>query len=283
MKLLLLPLLAAASFAELTTAKLHAEPTPYPENLEEMPGKGQIKIHPWYVENRVFFWSQRGNKQGAVVVAGDSLVGNDKGLETAFPDIMLANRGIGGDVSRGLLFRFQEDVLDLQPRTVVLLIGTNDLSAHTKPADTISNLAEILAMAEKNNPPVPVILCTIPQRNVPQAPLKEGALAELNGKIKELANDNVRILDLHTLFSQADGSLDPQYFQADQLHFSDQGYARFHQELRKMLVSRRAESSSLAAPPPGTGAWTQAFNEDFNGTALWNTGLQWTSVINNEL
>jgi len=35
-----------------------------------------------------------------------------------------ANRGISGDVTRGVLYRMKEDVLDLNPKAVVLLIGT---------------------------------------------------------------------------------------------------------------------------------------------------------------
>ena len=75
----------------------------------------------------------------------------------------MANRGIGGDVSRGLLFRFKEDVLDLHPKAVVLLIGTNDLRKQDT-TDTISNIAAMLEMAEKQDASPPVILCQIPPR-----------------------------------------------------------------------------------------------------------------------
>src|SRR2546428_7879655 len=119
------------------------------------------------VQKRAYFWQFRDKKQGAVVFAGDSLTGNWGELEKAFPKLNVANRGIGGDVSRGLLFRFQEDVLDLNPKAVVILIGSNYLSARQAPADTISNIADILEIAVKQNAALPIVLCKNPPPRSP--------------------------------------------------------------------------------------------------------------------
>ena len=54
---------------------------------------------------------------------GDSLTGGWKNLAKDFPKLKVANRGLGGDVSRGALFRFKEDALDLNPKAVVIEIG----------------------------------------------------------------------------------------------------------------------------------------------------------------
>src|SRR4051812_11268530 len=105
-------------------------PTPFPDANDEhaWAGTGPIRVHPWMRDNRAWFWSQRAAAQGSVVFVGDSLTGNWKAeaMKAAFPTLKIANRGIGGDVSRGGLFRLREDVLDLKPRAMVLLIGTND-------------------------------------------------------------------------------------------------------------------------------------------------------------
>src|SRR4051812_50114184 len=105
-------------------------PTPFPDAGDERAwaGTGPIRVHPWMRDNRAWFWSQRAAAQGSVVFVGDSLTGNWKAeaMKAAFPGMRIANRGIGGDVSRGGLFRLREDVLDLKPRAMVLLIGTND-------------------------------------------------------------------------------------------------------------------------------------------------------------
>lgn len=61
-----------------------------------------IRVFGWMVDNRKWFWTQREKDQGAAMFVGDSLAGNWKGEEMAkaFPKLKVANRGIGGDVSR---------------------------------------------------------------------------------------------------------------------------------------------------------------------------------------
>jgi lysophospholipase L1-like esterase len=45
----------------------------------------------------------------------------------------IANRGISGDTTRGMLIRLEADVLALQPKAVVMLMGTNDLEEGAEP------------------------------------------------------------------------------------------------------------------------------------------------------
>jgi lysophospholipase L1-like esterase len=184
-------------------------------------------------ENRQAFWRERVVKQHAVVFVGDSLIGGWKSLERDFPGIKVANRGIGGDVSRGLVFRWKEDVLDLDPKAVVVLIGTNDLSAHQATDATAANIALLLDSVAQRDPAVPVVLCTLPPRNDPRAPIANPTLFELNRKIEALAagRQNVVLLNLYTMFATADGAPDEYYFQNDRLHLNPAAYGRWHEAL----------------------------------------------------
>jgi lysophospholipase L1-like esterase len=212
-------------------------PTPYPANDADWPGKGVIRKFGWMVDNRNYFWTQREKDQGAIVFCGDSLTGNWKDMAKAFPKYKVANRGIGGDVSRGLLFRFQEDALDLNPKAVVILVGTNDLTAHGSPADTVSNLAQMIAMAQKKNPDLPVILCTTPPSDNPKAPTKPGARQDLNARIAKLAGEqkNVTLCDLYPVMAEADGKPVAEYFASDRLHLAAPGYAKWSQTITPLL------------------------------------------------
>lgn len=218
-------------------------PTPFPENDQDWPGKGVIRKFGFMVGERKAFWEHRQKDQEAVVFVGDSLTGGWKSLARDFPKLKVANRGLGGDVSRGLLFRFQEDVLDLNPKAVVICIGNNDLTAMGRPADMLSNLADTLAMAENVRPGMPVVLCSIPSSANPKAPVKANDRKAMNEGIRKMAleHKNTRFCDLFTAAAEADGSPKPEYFAADKLHLSDAGHARWAELLTPIFVELKLQ------------------------------------------
>lgn len=215
-------------------------PTPFPGNdSADWLGKGVVRVFPWMTDNRNYFWSQRDQSQNAIVFVGDSLTGNWGNLAKSFPDLKVANRGIGGEVTRGTLFRFKEDVLDLNPRAIVLMIGTNDLSALESPNDALSNLSDILDMVQADAPAVPLILCTIPPRLSKEAPIDNARLLEYNQGITNLATGRkqVTLLDLYLLFLQAGTDQpDPQYFKPDKMHFGEAGYLKWKGALDEVFA-----------------------------------------------
>lgn len=218
-------------------------PSPYPQAAKDWPGEGVIRVFGWMKQNRDSFWKQRERKQNAWVLAGDSLLGNWKTSERDLAPTPIANRAIGGDVSRGLLFRFQEDVLDLHPRGIVLLIGGNDLSARQQTDQTARNIDRMLQAVRSQDAHLPVIVCTLPPRNSEKAPIEQSELVQLNASIRELAQkyDNVELLDLHPLFATGDGRPQSQLLAADRLHIGVAGY-----EVLGRALKAKIESMSVA-------------------------------------
>ncbi len=226
----------AADVASPTTAAASG-PTPYPKDAKDWPGQGAIRVFGYMNDNRKWFWTEREKKQGSVVFAGDSLVGGWTTLAKDLTGIPVANRGIGGEPSRGLLFRFQEDVLDLHPRAIVLVTGANDLSALQDIQQTRSNLVAMIDMAQRAAPNVPIVVCTMPPRDNPQAPVDPKQLIGLNKLIASLADRrrNVVILDLYAALADPDGSPHPEYFAPDKLHLSAVGHEKFKEALLPLL------------------------------------------------
>jgi lysophospholipase L1-like esterase len=236
-------LIALVTSSSIGAAHLKAAdgPTPYPDpkNESAWPGKGPIRVFGWMVDNRKYFWTQREKDQGAVVFVGDSLTGNWNGklMAKLFAGMKVANRGIGGDVSRGVLFRFREDVLDLKPRAVVLCIGTNDLSAHADPAIIEQNIAAILEQARATDPAMPIVLCQVPPRDSVAAPTVPGALADLNARIAKLAEgkEHVAILDLYTPLATPEGKPIEKFFKSDRIHLADPGYEKWAELIKPVF------------------------------------------------
>jgi lysophospholipase L1-like esterase len=212
-------------------------PTPYPTRAEDWPGTGVVRQFGWMKDNRAYFWSQRDKSQGSIVFAGDSLTATWKTLGADFAGARVANRGIGGDVSRGLLFRFEEDVLALHPKAIVILIGINDLTAKQPASATLANIRSMLELKQSQQPAVPVVLCTVPPSANPKAPVDEQQRRLLNDGLRKIAKETklVSIVDLFAATATADNVPDVRYFNTDQLHLSPAGHARWKQALLPAL------------------------------------------------
>src|SRR6476660_2498547 len=109
-----------------------------PDTDDGLPGEGPIRRYDWFrrlwTERRTRWASRVEQDRNAVVLLGDSITqGWGEDFSYWFPGMKMANRGISGDTTRGVLIRVQEDVLTLQPQAVVLLIGTNDLEEKASP------------------------------------------------------------------------------------------------------------------------------------------------------
>jgi lysophospholipase L1-like esterase len=88
--------------------------------------------------------------ENRVVFFGDSITDIWK-LEDYFPDKPYLNRGIGGQTTPQMLVRFRQDVINLQPKVVVILAGTNDIAGNTGPMrneDIEANYASLAELAK---------------------------------------------------------------------------------------------------------------------------------------
>jgi lysophospholipase L1-like esterase len=66
------------------------------------------------------------------VFFGDSITDMWK-LEDSFPGKPYVNRGISGQTTAQMLIRFRPDVINLHPKLVLILAGTNDIAGNTGP------------------------------------------------------------------------------------------------------------------------------------------------------
>jgi lysophospholipase L1-like esterase len=85
--------------------------------------------------------------ENRVVFFGDSITDIWK-LEEYFPGKPYLNRGIGGQTTPQMLVRFRQDVVDLHPKLVVILAGTNDIAGNTGPMRLEDIEADYASLAE---------------------------------------------------------------------------------------------------------------------------------------
>ena len=94
--------------------------------------------------------------EARVVFMGDSITDSwdDPKFGGFFPGKPYIDRGISGQTTPQMLIRFRADVIDLRPKVVVILAGTNDLAGNTGPmtlAEIEGNLASMAELAKANS------------------------------------------------------------------------------------------------------------------------------------
>lgn len=82
-----------------------------------------------------------------VIFYGDSITDGWK-LDAYFPGKGYINRGISGQTTPQMLIRFRQDVIDLSPKVIVILAGTNDIAGNTGPMTLDQVEANYASMAE---------------------------------------------------------------------------------------------------------------------------------------
>lgn len=122
--------------------------------LQEQMLKAQTKLNDWAELNR---YSEANLKllppkkgENRVVFIGDSITDlwDEKGFGGFFPGKPYINRGISGQTTPQILLRFRQDVVRLDPKIVVILAGTNDLSGNTGPMTIDQSYQNLISMAE---------------------------------------------------------------------------------------------------------------------------------------
>ena len=206
----------------------------------QCPGAGPMQSGLWFRklwETRRSEWDKsKEADQGAVVFFGDSITQGWGTLAQDFPKLKVANRGISGDTTRGLLTRIQGDVLDVKPRAVSLLIGTNDLDQGGSPETVAENMKAIIAALHKANPKMPVILNKV----MPRGPKKDRNFPELISKLNALCeaafkgDPLVTFHDTYALFVNAEQSVNKDEF-PDLLHPNGVGYAKWTTALQPIF------------------------------------------------
>jgi len=101
--------------------------------------------------------------EARVVFMGDSITDSwGRNYGQFFPGKPYLNRGISGQTTPQMLVRFRPDVINLQPKAVVILAGTNDISGNTGPEsleDIQNNLQSMVDLARANG--IKVVMASV--------------------------------------------------------------------------------------------------------------------------
>lgn len=224
-------------------AQRSSESLAIPDTDDGLPGVGPIRRYDWFRnlwnEKRKQWASRIQADQDSVVFLGDSITqGWGDNMGDSFPGLKVANRGISGDTTRGMLLRLDQDVLALKPKALVMLMGTNDLEEGADAASIAQNIELMLKTIQKHNPALPVTLCRVfPASASKKRPADQ--IQAINTAIANVAKNfsQVTLVDTWTLFADEKGDAKPAEF-PDLLHPNPAGYSKWAAAIRPILASQ---------------------------------------------
>jgi len=190
--------------------------------------------------NDDFYYLKRYSKENAllpkpvkgenrIVFLGDSITEFwlDE-LPSFFDGRSFINRGISGQITPQMLGRFDQDVISLNPNSLHILAGTNDIAGNTGDMtlnETVENIRLMIHLAKANTIQVylgAVLPAEVFNWRASVRPLNQ--IIELNKQLQLLSKmEGIIFIDYHTAMRNEIGGLNPDLAD-DGVHPNKEGY-----------------------------------------------------------
>jgi lysophospholipase L1-like esterase len=184
-------------------------------------------------------------RQGNIdlLLDGDSItdwwVQNDENkamFQKYFGNIRTANFAIAGDTTQGVLWGLHNgEGQGLQPKAIMLMIGTNNTNVNTAP-EIAEGIGAIVLEMRHDFPDAKILLLGIFPRSSPRDPVRE-KIADINRIVSRLDDQkHVFYLDIGGKFLDENGVFLPDSFRPDNLHPMAKGYDIWGQAVQAKLA-----------------------------------------------
>lgn len=181
-------------------------------------------------------YSSRLLDEPSVVFTGSSSIRKWETLEKDLDDLSLINTGFGGSHMSDLLYYLDELVINYQPKKVFIYEGDNDVAFGTL-TDSILWAADQVAQRIHQLFPT----CEIYFLAAKPSPARwsfTSSYHDLNTALRNYCDRNERLhyIDVWTPLLNASDYPESDFYVADSLHLSDQGYAVWTKIIEKYLA-----------------------------------------------
>jgi len=175
---------------------------------------------------------------GDIVFLGNSITSGGKDWSKRLKHPNIRNRGIGGDVTDGVLARIDE-IIYFKPKAVFLLIGINDLWNNNSPnnpsAEYIANnIIQIAQVINAETPKTKIYVQTVLPIEKEQY---KTSILKVNEIIKANEKENpYQIVDLYSIFVNENGLIRKE-LSTDGIHLNEKGYDAWVEFIKPIIYS----------------------------------------------
>jgi lysophospholipase L1-like esterase len=159
--------------------------------------------------------------------------------EKYFGQWKVANFGIAGDTTQGVLFRLRDgEGTGIKPRAIMLMIGTNNTGRNSA-AEIAEGIGAVVLELQKDFPEARILLLAVFPRGRANDPVRN-TIADINKTIAKLDDGKkVFYLDIGKGFLDASGNI-PSDVMSDGLHPTAKGYEIWAQAVVAPLTAMMA-------------------------------------------
>jgi len=145
------------------------------------------------------------------------------------------NRGFGGSTFKDALYYFDRMVVKYQPSWVFVYEGDNDLASGQSPEEIAAQFEEFSSRLAKQVPGAKLVFVSA-RPSLARETLK-AKQQDLNQRIAAISSKKKGhfVIDMHSPFYNADGTLMQDIFVADRLHLNEKGYVIFAKQIQNFL------------------------------------------------
>ena len=174
---------------------------------------------------------------GTILLTGSSSIGRWK-LAEYFPGIQTANHGFGGSQTDELLHFAPRILIKFKPTTVVIYEGDNDLAQGKTPMAIRDCYQKLLDLIAKELPTTKVFCLAV--KPSPSRIQRIDQQRELNALLQRMCHEskNARFVDGFSPLLDDKGQPLLENYQADKLHLSPKGYAKWTEVMTQVLKDK---------------------------------------------
>jgi lysophospholipase L1-like esterase len=182
---------------------------------------------PAHYTKRVAQFEKEPVVSGRIIFLGNSITEMGKWSQL-LKDSTIVNRGIGGDITFGVLRRL-DDIIQRKPSRLFILIGINDIGMDIPDAVIADNYRKIIQTVQAKSPSTQIYVQSILPlnpaiKNFPQHYDKQEHVLGVNQLLKKVADETKStFINLYPLFLDSNKRLAARYT-GDGLHLNEAGY-----------------------------------------------------------
>jgi lysophospholipase L1-like esterase len=178
-----------------------------------------------------------------------------------------ANFGWGADTTHNVLWRMTHGELDgVEPKVIVLMIGTNNLSSlppegsegaaaaeAAKVEEVVGGVRAILDVFDQKAPDARVVLVGVMPRNAGGRPTMKPTIDEINVRLAKFADgERIRFLNVNSKLADEEGLFLDGVCE-DGVHLSTKGYQIWADQLKPIFTEWLGPPAKVDNAPPATG------------------------------